>query len=146
MDGRRGARLTNPTPDQIAREASQLDEEATRQRRLATIRRQDTFAALVRTAGRRYEACQLATFIAETPTQQRAVSVVREYIDMSWPTDMGMVLVGPCGTGKDHLAFSICRGLLRKHGTHCEWINAQDWFGSIRDEIGKDNGLTEESQ
>lgn len=64
---------------------------------------------------RRYEHCNLETFRADTPTLKTAKRRVEEFIDM-WPaTDngRGLLLMGPCGSGKTHLAVAALVEIIR---------------------------------
>lgn len=48
-----------------------------------------------------------------------------------------MILYGPVGTGKDHLAFALCRSVI-KSGRTVRWVNGQSWFGAVRDAMETD--------
>jgi DNA replication protein DnaC len=64
---------------------------------------------------RRYEHCTVETFRAETPTLKNAKRRVEEFIDM-WPaTDdgRGLLMMGPCGSGKTHLAVASLIEIIR---------------------------------
>lgn len=101
---------------------------------------------LARDAGERYANCRIGNFKATTAYQKKVVDTIVEYgksIDQRKKNREGLVLFGPVGTGKDHLAFAL--------GLHCasagctvRWVSGQSWFGSIRDAMG-DNGPSEES-
>lgn len=55
---------------------------------------------------KRYAHCTLETFREKTPVLKNAKVRVQEFVDL-WPaTDggRGLLLIGPCGTGKTHLA------------------------------------------
>ena len=47
----------------------------------------------------------------------------------------GIVLFGPCGTGKDHLLVAAAREVIAKHSARVEWRNGMDLFGDFRDLI-----------
>jgi len=47
----------------------------------------------------------------------------------------GIVLFGPCGTGKDHLLIAVARAAIF-HGFEASWISGLDLFGEMRDLIG----------
>jgi DNA replication protein DnaC len=68
------------------------------------LRRQQRFTAAQ--IPKRYEHCSLDTFKAGSPTLRNAKARVQEFVDL-WPgTDegRGLLLMGPCGAGKTHLA------------------------------------------
>ena len=55
---------------------------------------------------KRYQHCALDTFKIGSPTQKNARTRVEEFVDL-WPsTDegRGLLMMGPCGSGKTHLA------------------------------------------
>ena len=64
---------------------------------------------------RRYEHCTLETFRAESATLKTARHRVEEFVD-TWPvTDegRGLLFMGPCGSGKTHLAVSALVEIIR---------------------------------
>jgi DNA replication protein DnaC len=68
------------------------------------LRRQQRLAAAQ--IPKRYAHCALETFKAGSPTLRNAKARVQEFVDL-WPgTDegRGLLLIGPCGSGKTHLA------------------------------------------
>lgn len=98
-------------------------------------RRMETWKALLAAAGYRYAHCKLETF--QTPRRDQ-LAVVEALIDYTGnivdrrDTATGVVLYGPCGTGKDHLAFAIARAAVAAYMS-VVWLNGQDWYGKIRD-------------
>lgn len=97
--------------------------------------RQGRLANLIRQAGHRYADCTLATFKATSDKQRRAAEGVVAYCDMlrdAWESS-SLILFGPVGTGKDHLAIAVARILIEDLGKRVEWLNGQDWFGRVRD-------------
>lgn len=121
--------MPQPTADQIAREearhASKLADEA-----------HGRVLELARQAGERYTTCRLHTFKATTDQQRKVITALCEYIDRPNRGE-GLVLYGPCGTGKDHLAFSVA-GKEAYDGTEVIWLNGQDWYGQVRDAMDED--------
>jgi len=80
----------------------------------------------------RYSECSLSNYhpASNNGSQLRAFNyayhLVREYPSV----DRGLLLVGPCGVGKTHLAVSILRGLIEK-GVPCLFYE----FGALLKEI-----------
>lgn len=104
-------------------------------------RRQGLFAVLCEKAGSRYAGCNFKNFECKTKAQAAARDACVEYAKtlIEQITDCrNLVLYGPVGTGKDHLAFAIGAAATLYHGKVVGWINGQDWFGEIRDQMSDD--------
>jgi len=113
------------------REQREIDR---RNREIAENKRR-VWNSLVSDRGSRYQDCQLETFEAETPEQKVALSILTEYcseIRDNVREGRGVILFGPRGTGKDHLAMAVCRVLIR-NDFRVKWQNGMDLFGDIRD-------------
>jgi DNA replication protein DnaC len=107
-------------------------EQAERERR---YRINEQGFGLERAAGERYKDCRLSTFKVTTDYQRKVIEAIREYghsIDERLQDREGMVLYGPVGTGKDHLAYALAVQCVVS-GKTVGWVNGQNWFGSIRD-------------
>ena len=91
-------------------------------------------------AGGRYSGCRLSSFVIHqkqdvAERQRKIVSELHEYcktISERQEKCEGIVLYGPVGTGKDHLAFAVARAIVGSFG-RVRWIRGQDWFGGLRD-------------
>lgn len=133
------------TPEQIAeRQAQQAGFEAA-EREAEISRNLNSFYAA---AGDRYRSCTFDGWeYSKTPKhaeyQRKVLSAVRSYAAAVClrTSGEGLVLYGPCGTGKDHLAVVVAATAIRA-GLSVRYINGQDWFGSIRDAMDTD-GLSE---
>jgi DNA replication protein DnaC len=101
-------------------------------------KRNADLARLERQAGQRYAKCTLENF-EQTSDKHRAVMVALFEYRRNLPkrNGEGLVLYGPVGTGKDHLAFAIARSACEQ-GYTVEWLYGQDWFGQIRDAMDGD--------
>lgn len=86
-------------------------------------------------ASPRHSECRFSNFEAPTVNQREAVAAA-----LAWSDDpnCNLVLFGPCGTGKDHLAYAAVRKAVIQHGSSVRWVNGQDWFGEVRDAIDED--------
>jgi DNA replication protein DnaC len=147
-----GEKPTQITARMPAREMSPGEaaarDEAAKRMALAEqkARRQGMFAVLCDKVGERYAKCTFGNFKVENDRQKSVVSTCREYA-MTLPDRLvdrtNLVLYGPVGTGKDHLAFAVCGIAIFSHGKHVGWVNGQEWFGQIRDGMDDDR-ITEQ--
>ena len=67
----------------------------------------------------RYRHCGLDNFEIwdpDNPTLTRAHRMVREFVDLYPAVDKGLLLMGPVGTGKTHLAVAALRELIESRG------------------------------
>lgn len=79
---------------------------------------------------RRYEACHFNTYRPQNPSQERAFKFASK-LTMEYPAvDRGLLLCGPVGVGKTHLAVSILKGLTER-GFTCLFYE----FGTLLKEI-----------
>lgn len=125
------------TPKQAAEREYLAGQRALRQEQ---SRRQGEMAKLIQAAGRRYAECTLESFQAKTAAQKKVSGAVGDYIEMlrdAWEST-GLVLYGPVGTGKDHLAISVAKVAIEQIGKRVAWVNGQSWFGTLRDNIDRD--------
>jgi DNA replication protein DnaC len=114
--------------------------------RRCRCRARDAQAKLLEAARipRRYSECSLSNYhpAINNGSQLRAFNyayrLVREYPSV----DRGLLLMGPCGVGKTHLAAAILRGLIEK-GIYCLFYE----FGALLKEIqGSYNPLAQTSE
>jgi DNA replication protein DnaC len=73
--------------------------------------------------GIRYADCRLDNFVVSLPEQKKVVDALRDYVatfDERAKRGQGVVLFGPAGTGKDHLAVAVCKAVYDR------WT---DWYG-----------------
>lgn len=85
---------------------------------------------------------KLSDFIATTDRQKTVLAAMREYLDSirdRVAAGEGLLLFGPCGTGKDHLAMSVLRAAILRDGLRGARINGPEWYGSLRDMMGDDS-------
>ena len=79
---------------------------------------------------RRYAECSFESFKRAPGTSQDTALLASQKVVHEFPSDRGLLLMGPAGVGKTHLAVSIIKGLIGKGigGVFCE-------FGSLLKEI-----------
>jgi len=132
------------SPDVIAavdNEQHQFDE------RKAAAAKLHQWNSLLDARGLRYADCLLGSFAISCDEQREAVSELTEYclsIRERVKSGDGVVLFGPRGTGKDHLAMAVCRAAIRE-GFKVKWQNGMDMFGDIRDAMDGDEGQSEKA-
>lgn len=125
------------SPEEI--EAERRREAEAAERREHADRKRD-LEELMEVVGDRYANCRLSNFEATTPEQKRIWGHVNAYAEqMRARVDggNGLVLFGPPGTGKDHLMVGLMRIAIISHGLFVEWVNGLDFYGEMRDRIGK---------
>lgn len=104
--------------------------------------RQNKMAHLTRSSNipKRY---RNATFESFNPKDNpRALEIAKKFA-MNFPEDKGLLLTGPVGTGKTHLACAIANALLNKLYS-VYFGNVVDIMSFIRGTYNRDSSLTEE--
>lgn len=95
-----------------------------------------------RVVGRRYEECRLTNFDC-TGSEPRALAVQKldefaRNFESNIKRGAGIVLLGPRGTGKDHLAVATVRECVRHAFATAAWVDGQSLFSEFRDRISND--------
>ncbi len=97
-------------------------------------------ARLKSEAGGKYVDATVSNWIATTPrmTQVReaAIEYGRTVADRVKDSE-GVLLYGPVGTGKDHLAAGIAKAACLA-ALSVRWLRVQEWFGTLRDAMDSD--------
>lgn len=110
--------------------------------------RSSIMGKLLRDAGGdRFYRCAFKDYRAELPLQIRVKEACQEFsatIKGRIAAGDNLLLFGPVGTGKDHLAFAVCwQAVMAGDVESAGWVNGQSWFGKIRDAM--DGDTTEDS-
>ena len=90
-----------------------------------------SFAAAARIP-KRYAKCSLENFKSEHVGHQKALQYARSLVADYPYVDRGLLLIGPAGVGKTHLAVAILRGLLSK-GVPCLFFESGALLKRIQD-------------
>jgi DNA replication protein DnaC len=88
----------------------------------------------------RYEHCALENFDVRrslstgeaNPSLAAAKIYAQRFVD-EYPTDFGLLFVGPTGVGKTHLAVAVLRELVLRKGVGCLFYDFHDLLKAIRD-------------
>lgn len=92
--------------------------------------------------GRRYAKATFSAYQATSPLQERVLAALRDYA-AEWEENramgQGLLLYGPRGTGKDHLAVATLGNVLMRFDFRCEWTDGQDLYAAMRDKVGTDD-------
>lgn len=113
------------TPEALIEQTQQTQMKRRRYRAVDLRRerrhRQERLGRLIEDRGIRYANCTLANFEVETEPQHKAMAMVREY-DANMLANIedgrGLLLVGSCGTGKDHLLMALARRAILHRGVY----------------------------
>lgn len=107
------------------------------------IRAEDAWSRdVVPAIGCRYATATLETFEIKHAGQAEAVAAVLAYVDGfadHFAAGRGLVLVGPIGTGKDHLAAAALRVIAEKFHHTTRWVSGLELFGEFRDLIRRES-------
>jgi len=88
----------------------------------------------------RYEHCALENFDVRknrdtgqaNPSLAAAKIYAQRFVE-DYPTDFGLLFVGPTGVGKTHLAVAVLRELMLQKGVECLFYDFHDLLKAIRD-------------
>ncbi len=81
---------------------------------------------------RRYEHCDLESYIPNDPSQKRAKLDVIRFMEKYPLIDVGLLLLGPCGVGKTHLAVAILKEVVLAKGDSGIFYDFRDLLREIQ--------------
>ena len=89
---------------------------------------------------RRYEHCRLENFFVRrdpaTGLPDAYLEAAKRWADQyvqEYPVDFGLILTGPTGVGKTHLAVAVLRELIARKGVECLFADFRELLQQIRD-------------
>jgi DNA replication protein DnaC len=92
---------------------------------------------------KRYEHCDLESYIPNDPTQKRAKADVARFLERYPLIDIGLLLLGPCGVGKTHLAVGLLRHVILEKGDDGIFYDFRDLLREIQ---GSWNSISQSSE
>jgi DNA replication protein DnaC len=93
----------------------------------------------------RYRDCTLDNFSDNNLSLTRARTAAREFVEIYPAVDAGLLLVGPAGRGKTHLACAILSELVRTKGVTGLYVDFSDLLMKIQTSFRPDADLSKES-
>ncbi len=112
-------------------------DEAEREAAKATAATKAAMDALWHVRGGRYRECRFANYKTSTPDQQHVKADLETYArNMKEEVEAGtnIILIGPPGTGKDHLLAALMRQAVAI-GHSIKWTSGVRLFARLRDDI-----------
>lgn len=93
---------------------------------------------------RRYEHCSLDNFEVWQPALEPALVWAREWFER-WPlnVDVGLLFVGPPGTGKTHLAVGLIRALASRKGAKIVFAEQRELLKDLQSTFDGGGGRSE---
>jgi DNA replication protein DnaC len=81
---------------------------------------------------KRYEHCDLDSYIPNDPTQKKAKADVLRFLDKYPLIDVGLLFIGTCGVGKTHLAVSALKHVIAEKGVRGLFYDFRDLLREIQ--------------
>lgn len=139
-----------PLPQEPSLEAAASRDEAMAKREAQDAERKRSeridgiLKRLATAAGeRRAKESRFGSWETKSEYQAKVKEAVRRWAD-EWPARNdaceGLVLYGPCGAGKDHMAFAAARQVVIQHAVTAEWMNGRELAAKARQAITDEAG------
>lgn len=91
----------------------------------------------------RYGRCELATFEHDMNTQREAWRRATRFVEAFPAVDKGLLLFGPHGVGKTHLAVGILKEVIRTKGARGFFFETRELLRLVRETFNRGNEDTE---
>ena len=92
---------------------------------------------------RRYQNCSLDNFEVHNDSHRDALKISKQFVKNYPAQEIGLLLIGPCGVGKTHLAVAIIRELLQKKGIPCSFYDFRELIRDIQNTYTPDSVISE---
>lgn len=142
------AKFLERSPEQEERDRVTAERRIAEEAAAEARRRRDNFAKFIgdrrRYADASLEGFKLSAEVTVAERQRRVVDGVREFIagiPEHHSRGIGLIIYGPPGVGKDHLATTIVRSACLDHGHRAAFLNGPEFFITLRDAM--DSGRSE---
>ncbi len=91
----------------------------------------------------RYESCRLENFKAINERLQISKAVAQRFVEEFPVVDFGLLFMGPCGSGKTHLAVSVLRELITRKEAEGLFFDFRDLLKKIQNSYNPVSKSTE---
>jgi DNA replication protein DnaC len=91
----------------------------------------------------RYVRCELSTFEHDMNTQREAYRRATRFVEAFPAVDKGLLLYGPHGVGKTHLAVGILKEVIRQKGARGYFFETRELLKLVRDTYNRGTDDTE---
>jgi DNA replication protein DnaC len=92
---------------------------------------------------RRYQECSFENFKPNHASQSDALKLARKFAANYPDQSVGLLLIGPCGVGKTHLAVALLRELILVKSAPCLFYDFRDLLRDIQSTFSADSDLRE---
>jgi DNA replication protein DnaC len=94
---------------------------------------------------KRYEHCDLASYLPQddNKSQKNAKIHIQRFVDKYPQVDVGLIIFGPCGVGKTHLAVSLLKQVIIEKGDSGLFYDFRDLLREIQ---GSWNSVSQTSE
>jgi DNA replication protein DnaC len=92
---------------------------------------------------RRYQDCSFENFKPNHASQSDALKLARKFAANYPDQSVGLLLIGPCGVGKTHLAVALLRELILVKSAPCLFYDFRDLLRDIQSTFSPDSDLRE---
>lgn len=88
---------------------------------------------------KRYKNCTFENFDIHNTSHRKAVKICNKFIANYPAQDVGLLLQGPCGVGKTHLAVALIQELVRKKGVPCYFCDFRELIRNIQNSYSSES-------